>query len=255
MISFLLALAAAAQAAPQGEEAQFKACAALVKSDPQKALSTANEWRIKGGGIVARQCLGLAYVELGRWAPAAVSFEQAARDAERANDPRRADFWVQSGNAWLAAEDGAKAKTAFDAALATNALSSELRGEVHLDRARAAVATGDLKSARTDIDRALQLVAKDPFAWYLSAGLALREGNMAKANADIGKAVELAPDNADVLLYAGTIAGTSGDIASAKDYYVKVVKIAPGTDAAKSAQAALDAAAEPPEPVEAEEEE
>lgn len=253
MISLLLALAAA-QAAPSSEEARFKECAALVKSDAQKAVSTASEWRINGGGVVARQCLGLAYAELGRWAPAATAFEQAAREAEKAQDARRADFWVQSGNAWLAADEGEKAKAAFDAALAVNSLTPELRGEVHLDRARAAVSLGDLKAARIDIDRGLQLAAKDPFAWYLSAGLALREGNMAKANADIAKAVELAPDSPDVLLYAGTIAGTSGDIAAAKTFYNKVVRLAPNSEAARAAKAALDADARPAQPATADDE-
>ncbi|HWH17753.1 MAG TPA: tetratricopeptide repeat protein, partial [Allosphingosinicella sp.] len=213
--SLLIALAAAqapVSAAPPPEQTRFKECTTLVQSDAEKAVAAATDWRIRGGGLWARQCLGLAYVQLGRWAPAATAFEQAARDAETAGDPRRSDFWVQSGNAWLAADEGLKARSAFDAALATTSLTPELRGEVHLDRARAGVALGDLASARADIDKGLELVPRDPFAWYLSAGLALREGNMAKANADIARAVELAPDSADVLLTAGTIAGTSGDV-------------------------------------------
>ena len=50
-------------------------------------------------------------------------------------------FWVQSGNAWLAADEGTRAVQAFDAALATPSLANEHRGEIHLDRARALVAT------------------------------------------------------------------------------------------------------------------
>ena len=256
MTPILLALAASALqgAAPQGEEARFRECAALVKSDAQAAVAKASEWRIRGGGIYARQCLGLAYSELGRWPSAAAAFELAAKDADKANDPRRADFWVQSGNAWLAAEEAAKARAAFDAALATANLTPELRGEVHLDRGRAAVMLGDLAAARTDIDKGLQLAGRDPYAWYLSAGLALREGKMAKANADIAKAVELAPDDADVLLYAGTVAGTTGDVDAATSYYRKVMAIAPASEAAKAAKAALDAAAKPPAPAAAEQE-
>jgi tetratricopeptide (TPR) repeat protein len=255
VISLLMALAAAAQPAPGGDAAVFKDCAALVRKDAQKALSSASEWRVKGGGALARQCLGLAYVELGRWAPAATAFEQAARDAEIARDPRRADFWVQSGNAWLAAEEGEKARTAFDSALATTHLTPELRGEVHLDRARAGVALGDLAGARKDIDKGIELVGRDPFAWYLSAALAIREGNMARATADIAKAVELAPDDASVLLQAGTVAGTTGDVAAAKSYYARAAKLAPSSEAGRAAQAALNADAAPQAPAAAEPEE
>lgn len=240
MISILLALAAA-QAAPQGEEAMFKNCTSLVASKPEQAISMANDWRIKGGGIAARQCLGMAYATLERWAPAASVFQQAAEEADAARDARRSDLWVQSGNSWLAADDGAKARKAFDAALATGLLTPELRGEVHLDRARAAVALADLPAARIDIDKGLELVPADPFAWYLSAAMALREGNMAKANAHISKAMELAPDDANVLLQAGTIVGTSGDIAAAKAYYARAARVDPNSQAGKAAQAALSA--------------
>lgn len=256
MISNLLALVAAiavqgASPVPQNDETLFRECTSLVKSDPEAALSRANEWRIGGGGLPARQCLGLAYAELGRWASAATAFENGAREAEKAQDPRQTDFWVQSGNAWLAADDGAKARAAFNAALSTTHLTPELRGEVHLDRARAAVMLGELKAARADIDKGLELAARDPFAWYLSAGLAMREGNMARANADIAKAVELAPDDPQVLLYAGTVTGTSGDIASAQSYYRKAIALAPESEAGKAAKAALDAAANPAPPPEA----
>ena len=241
----LLALAAA-QAVPQGDAAAFKNCTSLAASKPQQALAAAEQWRMKGGGIAARQCLALAYASLERWAPAATVFEQAAREAEAIKDSRRSDLWVQSGNSWLAADDGAKARKAFDSALAAGQLTPELRGEVHIDRARAGVAISDSAGARADIDKALQLVPADPMAWYLSAALALREGKMTRANADIAKAVQLAPDDSNVLLQAGTIVGTSGDIAAAKAYYARAVKAAPNSEAGKAARAALLADAAPP---------
>lgn len=245
MISILLALAAA-QAAPLGDEAMLKNCTSLAAGKPEQALSFANDWRIKGGGIAARQCLGLAYAALERWAPAAAVFEQAAQEADAKSDTRRSDLWVQSGNAWIAAGEGTKARKAFDAAIAGGQLTPELKGEVYLDRGRAGVALSELGSARSDIDKGLALVPGDPFAWYLSAALALREGNMARANKDIAKAVELAPDDANVLLQAGTIVGTNGDIAAAKAYYARAAKAAPNSDAGKAALAALSAPA--PEP-------
>ncbi|MEA3062325.1 MAG: hypothetical protein QOJ94_2106 [Sphingomonadales bacterium] len=235
MTPFLLALAAAAPATP----ATFKACTELVRSDPQRAAPAAAEWFAKGGGLDALNCRGLALVALERWSDAAAAFDQAALQAEQARDRRRADFRVEAGNAWLAAGDPARARAAFDAALAANLMTPPLQGEVLLDRARAAVAAGDPAAARADIDKALALVPTDPFAWYLSAALARRERNVARAKSDIGKAVALAPDDAAILLEAGNIAGLGGDVAAARGFYVRAAKAAPDTPTGRSAEAAL----------------
>jgi tetratricopeptide (TPR) repeat protein len=240
-----LLLALALQASASAGDVQ---CAALLKDDPAKAVARIGEWRLRGGGVSARTCLGLAYAAQERWAPAATAFEQAALEAETARDPRGADLWAQSGNAWLAAGEGARARKAFDSALATPSLTAELRGEVHLDRARAAVLLGDVAAARADIDKGLELVPADPFAWYLSAALAQRENEAARAKANIARAVELAPDDADLLLLAGNIAGTAGDLAGARGFYERAARAAPASDAGKAALAALAANPAQPEP-------
>jgi Tfp pilus assembly protein PilF len=240
LIHALTALAATF-AHPAGEQARFASCTALVKSAPEKAIEDANAWRLNGGGLLARQCLGLAYAALERWAPAATAFEQAARDAELAKDGRGADLWVQSGNSWLAAGEGAKARQAFDAALASTALAGELRGEVHLDRARASVLLNDTGAARADIDKGLALVPSDPFAWYLSSALALREEKLARAREDIAKALALAPKEPQLLLHAGNVAGSGGETEAALDFYRKAAHAGPNTPAAKAAQAAIAA--------------
>jgi tetratricopeptide (TPR) repeat protein len=243
----IIALAAAEPAATSGPVADYQACTAQVKRDAEQAVGRANEWLVKGGGILARQCLGLAYAELGRWAPSATAFETAAREAENAQDPNRADFWVQAGNGWLAAGDAAKALKAFDAALATTSLAGGLRGEVHLDRARAEVALGDTAGARRDLDKAVELVPNDPMAWYLSSALALKQKDLKRAQGDIAEALKRAPEDADLLVQAGNVAGVSGETEAAKGLFQKAIAVAPNSDAAKAARAAL-AADKPPFP-------
>ncbi|TMJ11634.1 MAG: hypothetical protein E6G94_15515 [Alphaproteobacteria bacterium] len=222
MTPILLALAAfaAPQAAPApaSDQALSQRCLADVRADAEKAVATANDWRMRGGGWLARQCLGLAYSSLGRWEPAATAFDQAAAEAEVKRDPHHADLLVQGG---------------------------KLRGEVLLDRARAGVMASDLPGARIDIDKALALVPADPFGWYLSAALARREGKLERAKTDIAKAVELGGDDAAVLLEAGNIAGVAGDVDAAKGLYARAIRAAPESEAAKSAQAALTANAAP----------
>ncbi len=246
MTPILLALALQASTLappPAGGDAailaRYRECTALVTSSPEQAIETANAWIVQGGGVHARACLGLAYVALDRWAPAATVYEQAARAAENGSDARRADFWVQSANAWLAAGEPQRAVQALDAALATAGVGDELRGEAHLDRARALVALGNEAGARQDLDHALRLVAADPLAWYLSAGLALRANQLDRARTDIARARELGADNPDILLLAGTIAGRSGNMEEAERLYRRLVAQAPDSDAGRQASESL----------------
>src|SRR3546814_6803932 len=104
---------------------------------------------------------------LDRAAPAALTFEQAARAAEAAQDARATDLWGQAGNAWLAAGDAVKARTALDTALTRGGGSNAWKGELYIDRARADVELGDIVGARTDLDKALALVPDDPMGWLL----------------------------------------------------------------------------------------
>jgi tetratricopeptide (TPR) repeat protein len=246
MITALLALAAATAPSTAGAP-DFERCAALAKETPEQAVVQAEQWRLQGGGAKSRQCLGLAYAGLERWAPAATAFEGAALEAEKAKQPGASDLWAQAGNAWIAADDAAKARAALDRALLDPTLAQELRGEVHLDRARALVALGDLAGARGDLDKGLSLVPGDPFGWYLSAALAQREDKLPRARSDIDKAVSLAPDDADVLLLAGNIAGLAGDLPKAREWHERAARLAPETPAGKAAAAALaaNATAEP----------
>lgn len=208
ILSLLAAVAtAAAPAAPPdpvsgpprpNAEIRFSDCIRRIAEDPEKAIDEADAWRAMGGGVPARHCLGLAFSAAGRWLPAALAFEQAAREADTQKDGRAANLWVQSGNAYLAADDPAKARLALDRALALAVLSDVMRGEALMDRARADVAADDLAAARADLDAALKLVPQDPMGWLLSAALARRQGLFDRAEADIAQAAKLAPADPEV---------------------------------------------------------
>lgn len=248
MIPLLLALAGPATnppapPPPKSElELRFTACADLSRKDPAKAAAQADAWRIAGGGLLASECLGVAYAAGERWAPAEVAFEQAANEAEIQHDGRAAMLWVQAGNAALAGEDASKARQAFDRALALPVLSDPMRGETYLDRGRAAVALNDTASARADIDAALKLVAADPLAWLLSATLARRQADATRAAADIAEARKRAPDDPDVLFESGNIAELRGDHAAARDAWTRAAAKDPqGPAAAALAKAGAPA--------------
>jgi tetratricopeptide (TPR) repeat protein len=221
------------------EPTRFEACALLADSDPVRAIDEASTWRIAGGGVLARQCEGLAYVTQKRWAPAAAAFEAAAREADASADGRASFLWVQAGNAALAGNDPAKATTYFDGALARGQLIGEALGEVHLDRARARAALGDLKGARSDLDLVAKHVPADPLGWLLSATLARKMNDLPRAQADIEQAATRSPDDASVALEAGNIAVLSGRDDAARTAWEASVKLAPDSSSAKAATESL----------------
>ena len=237
MIALLILAAHPATATP--EATRFEACATLADTDPARALAEAGTWRIAGGGVLARQCEGLAYVTQKRWMPAATAFEAAAREADIKADGRAALLWVQAGNAALAGNDPAKAALYFDGALARGQLTGEALGEAHLDRARARAALGDMKGARTDLDLATRHVPADPLGWLLSATLARKMNDLPLAQADIGEAAKRSPYDASVALEAGTIAVLSGRDDAARTAWEAAIKLSPNSPSAKAATESL----------------
>ncbi|MGN7159248.1 tetratricopeptide repeat protein [Sphingomonas sp. SAFR-052] len=245
MLSPLLFLALQAAAGPQlpagaTPEARYDQCVDAATTTPDVAERIAGQWRLAGGGFLARQCLGMSYATRQKWGAAAEAFEQAAREAEVAKDARAANYWAQAGNARLADGDTAAAGTALDAALASGTLTGLARGEAQLDRARVRVAAGDMAGARGDIDRALKDAPADPLAWLLSATLARRTDDLPRARTDIAEAVRRSADDPSVQLEAGNIAGLSGNAKAARAAFEAVQRLAPDSPQAKAASAALD---------------
>jgi hypothetical protein len=85
----------ARRAAAGDEEGRAADCQAAVAAIRKRARQRQSLAR-GGGGLHARQCIGLAYVQLEQWQQAATTFEQAAQEADRASDARGTDFWVQA---------------------------------------------------------------------------------------------------------------------------------------------------------------
>jgi tetratricopeptide (TPR) repeat protein len=221
------------------EPTRFETCAMLAETEPARALAEAGTWRIAGGGVLARQCEGLAYVAQQRWAPAAAAFEAAAREADIKADSRAATLWVQAGNAALAGNDPATAARYFDGALTRGQLNGEALGEAHLDRARARAALGDRKGARVDLDLATKHVPADPLGWLLSATLARKMNDLPRAQRDIEEAAKRSPDDASVALEAGNISFLSGRDDAARTAWEATVKLSPNSPSAKAATESL----------------
>jgi tetratricopeptide (TPR) repeat protein len=167
------------------------------------------------------------------------AFEEAAK-ASSAPAPATARMWAAAGNMWIAAGQPGKAAVALDRALTGTGLQAEQRGEALLDRARAAESQNDLKTARAKASEAAATIAGDPFLWYFSAALAIREGDKVTAQTAIDRALTLAPGDPHVLFEAGHVAHFLGDDDKARSFWMRAADSDPSGAAGKAAAKAAE---------------
>lgn len=186
----------------------------------------------------AQACRAIEASKAGSFADAATAFEQAA-DLAQSGDPARDRALAAAGNMWIAAGQPGKAAVALDRALAGSGLKAEQHGLALLDRARAAEAQGDLKTARAKINEAAKTIGEDPFLWFFSAAISLREEDIPAAKSSINRALAMVPNSAEVLFEAGHIAKAGGEDALARDYWTRAITADPNGATGEAARRAL----------------
>ena len=170
---------------------------------------------------------------------AARGFEEAAA-ATTDKDPGKARMLAAAGNLWLSADQPGRAALDLDRALSLPGLEAEQHGEALLDRARAAEATNDLKTARAKANEAAPTVSDDPYYWYFSAALAIREQDPMTARSAISKALAMAPSDPAVLFEAGHVAHFTGDDDQARSYWKRAAAGDPSGEVGKAAAKAVE---------------
>lgn len=186
----------------------------------------------------AYSCKAMKAARAGDNAKAAQLFEQGAALAKTGDTP--AKMLAAAGNLWIAAGQPDKAAPALDKALGMPGLQGFQRGEALLDRARAAEAKDDLATARAKVTEASTLVEKDPFLWYFSAGLAMREGDRGTAQTAIAAALRLAPKDPTILFEAGHVSDFIGDDDQARNYWKQAAERDPNGPVGKAAAKAVE---------------
>jgi tetratricopeptide (TPR) repeat protein len=184
-------------------------------------------------------CRALAAQRAGDFGSAAQAFDEAAK-ASSEKDPKTARMYAAAGNLWIAAKEPGKAAFDLDKALALPGLEAEQRGEALLDRARAAEAQDDLKTARARANEASQTISDDPFYWYFSAALAMRENDPTAAQMAINKALTLAPSDPTILFEAGHVAHFNGDDDKARSFWMRAAGSDPTGETGKAAAKAAE---------------
>ena len=202
------------------------AAALAVAPCPTEATSEAN------------LCRAVAAQEVGKFAEAATGFETAAGLA-KPGDPAADRMLAAAGNMWIAANQPGKAALAIDRALTGKGLLADQRGLALLDRARAAEAQGDVKTARAKLNLAAQSIGEDPFLWYFSAALAIRENDIATAKVAINRALTMTPNDPTVLFEAGHVYQSVGEDAKAREYWTRAAAADPRGPSGNAARRAL----------------
>jgi tetratricopeptide (TPR) repeat protein len=212
----------------------FLAALAAVQAPPPAAASACPSVLTRE----AQSCRAIEASKSGRFADAATAFESMA-ELTSPTDPAHDRALAAAGNMWIAAGQPGKAARALDKALAGSGLKAEQHGLALLDRARAAEAQGDVKTARAKVSEAAVTISGDPYLWYFSAALAVREEDIPTAKSSINRALAMVPDSAEVLFEAGHIAKAAGEDAQARDYWTKAAAADPKGAAGNAAREAL----------------
>jgi tetratricopeptide (TPR) repeat protein len=186
----------------------------------------------------AAVCRALGAQQVKDFTTAATEFEAAAGLA-KSGDPAGDRMLAAAGNMWIAAGQQGKAAVALDRALAGTGLLGDQRGLALLDRARAAEAQGDLKTARAKVSQAAESIAEDPFLWYFSAALAIRENRPEAAKSAINRALSMIPNDPTVLFEAGHVYAFAGEDAQARGYWERAMAADPKGPSGQAARRAL----------------
>ncbi len=243
LLCLLAALPADAREDMQKPEIRYRACMAMVESDPQQALETAQDWRKKGGGQPAGHCEAAAAFALGRFIDAATDLEALARGPRAPNadatvdDPRtiqllRASLWAQAAHAWLSADRPEEAERA-----AAEAQKLQPRDPSPLVlHARALAAQHRWIEAVADLDRAINLNPKLADAYVFRASALRQMRALDRAATDLDAALALDPQHPEALLERGILRRLQGNDAGARADWTALVAAAPKTPAAEEAR-------------------
>ena len=148
-------------------------------------------------------------------------------------------LWGIGGNLRLKAGDAATAAKDFDQGLAIYGGTTLERGELLLDRARAAQASGDRATADARSAEAARLVPGDPFLWYFRATLAVAASDVPRAKIAIARALALAPGDPTILFESGHVASLAGEDVAARTAWQKALAADPNGPTGQRAREAL----------------
>lgn len=213
----------------------YRGCMAEAQRTPESAYVRALRWRDLGGGSGAEHCQATAMVGMHMYREAAARLEQLAQTS-KTDTAIKAQLLGQATQAWLLAEDPARAEASATAAISLTPDNPELL----IDRAQAMAARADYAGAVNDLDRAIGLDSGRTDAYVFRATAKRYLDDLPGAMADISEALTLDPRHVDGLLERGILHRLSNEISAARLDWLMILSLEPDSDAAQAARRNLE---------------
>ncbi len=215
------------------EGEQYESCLAMLGNDPAGALAFAKTWQGSsgGGGEGAAHCLALARIALGAPEEGASMLQKLA-DTSHGAAVARASVYEQAGQAWLIADEPARALQAATLALGLSPDDPDLL----IDRAGILITLEKFQSGIDDLTRALAIDATRSDAMVMRGSAWRHLNRLDLAQEDIDHALDIDPDNPEALLERGILRQRHNDRAGARKDWERAISVAPDSSAADLAQ-------------------
>ncbi len=221
----------------QGDAAKrYAECITLASTAPDDAFEAALSWQQDAGGDAARHCAAVALLGKGLYREAAERLETLAQTMLLPASALLADVLAQAGQAWLLADDTARAHAAQSAALELEPGNIELL----IDRGFTLAQAQNYWEAIDDLNRASELAPErsDILVYRASAYRYVDAFDLALI--DVEAALKSDPQDLEGLLERGILRRLSGDDAGARADWLKIVTLAEDSPAADAARANLE---------------
>ena len=221
--------------APNASERHAKLyadCMSLARSDPEKAVGTADNWERQGGDEGARHCGAVALLNSGKYVAAAEILQSLAATTQRPGKAIKASLFAQAAQAWMISGD-------LERAIRTQTRALEIGGpnvEILVDRAIARGGLGDYWTAIDDLNEVIDRESGHVQALVLRATAWRKLNNLDLALDDIARALTLAPAGIDALLERGNIHALRGNLTNAEGDWRDVIRLSPNSIAAQAAR-------------------
>lgn len=222
----------AAPAAALDNEAQYKACMALLDRDAAGALDSAVAWEKQGGGDPARHCKALALIRTGQVEDGALELERVGEAMPQKDAPLAAEMFAQAGQAWTRSGNLQRALYAQNQGLKLNPKDVELL----IDRAMTYGNSGMYFEALDDLNAAADLTPDNPDIYAMRAAAYRRLETPDLAQENVERALKLSPSHPAALLERGYLCRAKGDVEGARQDWLTVIQVMPNTDIAEEAQ-------------------
>src|SRR5262249_16492240 len=150
-------------------EAHFRACVAMIDSDPNAAYEDGMAWSALRHDVGGYRCAAMALIAENRAEEGAQRLQSLAGSISPDAVGLPVDLMAKAGNPYLLAGEPASARSTFTMAITTMQSDPTQLPDLLIDRARSYAMEGDYRHAEEDLSHALDIRPNSALALRLRA--------------------------------------------------------------------------------------